>query len=112
MRLALKKLRYGVEFLGGLFPAKAARRYGKAAAALQDVLGQLNDQAETHVLLAGLGRGVPARPIGERLDVQRGIGFMLGWQARSLTAQRAAAERAWETFMAQPLFWHSSGDDA
>ena len=112
VRLALKKLRYGVEFLGGLFPAKAAKRYGKAAAGLQDVLGQLNDQVETHVLLAGLGRGVPARPIGERLDVQRGIGFMLGWQARSMTAQRAAAERAWETFMAQPLFWHPSGDDA
>lgn len=112
VRLALKKLRYGVEFLGGLFPGKAAKRYGKAAGALQDVLGQLNDQAETHVLLAGLGRGVADQPIAERLDVQRGIGFMLGCQAGGLTAQRAAAEQAWQAFMEQPLFWHASGDQA
>jgi CHAD domain-containing protein len=110
VRLALKKLRYGVEFLGGLFPGRAAKRYGKAASALQDVLGQLNDRAETHVLLAGLGSGVADQSIAERLDVQRGIGFMLGAQAGGLTAQRAAAEQAWEAFMAQPLFWHSSGD--
>jgi CHAD domain-containing protein len=31
VRLALKRLRYGVEFLGGLFPGKAAKRYATAA---------------------------------------------------------------------------------
>jgi inorganic triphosphatase YgiF len=110
VRLALKKLRYGVEFLGGLFPGKAAKRYAKAASALQDVLGRLNDQAETRALLRRLADGAPAGPAGARLALARGHGFVLGWQAQGLTGQRAAATAAWDRFMAQPLFWHHSGD--
>jgi CHAD domain-containing protein len=110
VRLALKKLRYGVEFLGALFPGKAAKRYSRAASSLQDVLGQLNDQAETRNLLGQLANGAPARPANERLALERGVGFMLGWQAQNLTDQRAAAEAAWKSFMDQPPFWRESGD--
>lgn len=110
VRLALKSLRYGVEFLRGLFPGKAAKRYSKAASSLQDVLGQLNDQVETRALLGHLAKGAPERPIGDRLALERGLGFMLSWQAQSLTDQRASAQAAWEEFMGQPLFWHECGD--
>lgn len=106
VRLSLKKLRYGVEFLGSLFPGKAAKRYGKAAAALQDVLGQLNDQAESRVLLERLAETAPARPLGERRALERGIGFMLGWQAQGMATQRLAALEAWQGFVAQKPFWH------
>lgn len=112
VRLALKKLRYGVEFLGGLFPEKAAKRYAQAASSLQDVLGLLNDQAETRVLLEQLAAGAPATPVNERLTLERGRGFMLASQAQRLTDQRAAAEAAWEAFKDQKLFWRESGDRA
>jgi triphosphatase len=110
VRLALKKLRYGVEFLGGLFPGKAARRYAKAAAALQDELGLLNDQAEAMRLLDEVASRSPARPAAERLKLERGIGFFLGWQAESLASRRHAAIAAWEAFIAQRPFWHEADD--
>ena len=112
VRLALKKLRYGVEFLGGLFPQKAARRYAKAAAALQDELGLLNDQAEAQALLLGLAARAPAEPAAERLALERGVGFILGWQTESLAARREAATAAWEGFIAQRPFWHDEDGDA
>jgi len=112
VRLALKKLRYGVEFMGGLLPEKAAKRYAKAASSLRDVLGLLNDQAETRVLLERLVAGASATPIDERLTLGRGLGFTLGWQAQRLTDQRAAGEAAWEAFKGQKLFWRESGDRA
>ena len=108
VRLALKKLRYGVEFLGGLFPGKAAKRYAKAAAALQDELGLLNDQVEARDLLEGLASRAPAEPAGERLQLERGIGFIQGWQAESLVSRRAVATAAWEDFIAQRPFWHDA----
>jgi CHAD domain-containing protein len=40
LRKALKKLRYGVDFVGGLFEAKAVRRYEKGCKHLQEVLGR------------------------------------------------------------------------
>lgn len=106
VRLALKKLRYGVEFLGGLFPGKTAKRYAKAAAALQDELGILNDQAEAMALLEGVAARAPAKPAAERLRLERGIGFVLGWQAQALAQRRDAATAAWATFIAQRPFWH------
>jgi len=112
VRLALKKLRYGVEFLGGLFPKKAAKRYAKAAAALQDELGLLNDQAEATALLDELAARAPAKPAAGRLRLERGIGFVLGWQAEALTHRRDAATAAWQTFIAQAPFWHATGDSA
>ena len=110
VRLALKKLRYAVEFLGGLFPGKAARRYAKAAAALQDELGLLNDQAEAMRLLDEVASGSPAEPAAERLKLERGIGFVLGWQAESLASRRHAAIAAWQDFIAQRPFWHEADE--
>ena len=44
MRIAVKKLRYGVEFFEDLFEhAKAHKRYGRALKELQNCLGKLND---------------------------------------------------------------------
>jgi inorganic triphosphatase YgiF len=108
VRLALKKLRYGVEFLGGLFPNKTAKRYAKAAAALQDELGILNDQAEARTLLDELAASAPAEPAAERLHLERGIGFVLGWQAEALSHRRNAATEAWQTFIAQEPFWRGA----
>lgn len=108
VRLALKKLRYGVEFLSGLFPGKAARRFGKAAAALQEVLGDLNDRAECRELLMGL-RSAGALPMARQLDLERGIGFILGWQAEGLGTARRQSEKRWRKFIAQVRFWRESG---
>lgn len=45
LRIAVKKLRYGVEFFAGLFPdaVRERKRFNKHLKALQDALGRLND---------------------------------------------------------------------
>ena len=59
VRKTAKRLRYGMEFLGSLFPGKKrARRYGKfmrSLEKLQDQLGALNDMATAPMVLDRLG---------------------------------------------------------
>jgi inorganic triphosphatase YgiF len=81
LRIALKKLRYGIEFFADLYPPKAAGRYLRATKRLQDRLGQMNDivVAEHHVdsILAAM-----AADDARRLDAARGGGELVGWHAR------------------------------
>lgn len=44
-RIAAKRLRYALEFFGSLFPARLTKRYAAPLAALQESLGQLNDNS-------------------------------------------------------------------
>lgn len=59
LRKSAKKLRYGAEFFGGLYPGKRERRRRKrfvaALETLQDELGMLNDLRIAGELMAGLG---------------------------------------------------------
>lgn len=43
LRVALKRLRYALEFFAPLFPGRRMPRYHLAASRLQDLLGQMND---------------------------------------------------------------------
>lgn len=64
LRIALKHLRYALEFFSALFPAAKFRNYHQAAANLQDLLGRMNDLAvaeqDLNVVLAD-ARGEPIR---------------------------------------------------
>ena len=56
LRKSAKKLRYGAEFFGGLYPGKPRRkRFLAALEALQDELGALNDLRVADELLVRLG---------------------------------------------------------
>jgi triphosphatase len=59
LRIKVKKLRYSAEFFGLLLPGKKAKRRRKpflsALEALQDSLGDLNDQTTGIALLAKFG---------------------------------------------------------
>ena len=43
LRVALKRLRYALEFFAPLFPARRMQRYHQSAAGLLELLGQMND---------------------------------------------------------------------
>lgn len=45
LRIALKRLRYALEFMTPLFPARRMQRYHESAAGLLDLLGRMNDIA-------------------------------------------------------------------
>lgn len=59
-RIAAKHLRYAAEFFRSLFPAARIARYIKRLAALQDVLGRLNDAAVGDALLREAEKADPA----------------------------------------------------
>ena len=52
LRIAFKRLRYALEFLAPLYPAKALRRYLNAATELQELLGAMNDIAVAEAIMA------------------------------------------------------------
>ena len=59
LRIQTKKLRYAIDFLGGLFPHKAVRAYRTALAEIQDCLGALNDTVVVRQLLIAVQKRAP-----------------------------------------------------
>ncbi len=94
LRIAAKKLRYAAEFFAGIYPHKRARLYLAALAALQDVLGALNDAAVTQRLLTEL----PA-PRGQA------AGIVSRWTTCSSQVSLQQFHQAWRNFTLQKVFW-------
>ena len=101
LRIALKGLRYAVDFLGPLFrPASAVRDYAEKAAALQEMLGAATDAAVAESLLA-------------RIDTSRqpelafAAGLVLGWCGRASLADEDTLLRAWRKVKKSGAFWQA-----
>ena len=95
LRKDCKRLRYAAEFFQPLFPDKAARRFIRHLAALQEALGLLNDGAAAAGLLAQLGR------TGQGYAA----GLVIGVAAGSANAVRAEVRQAWHAFRHADPFW-------
>ena len=65
LRLALKKLRYAAEMLGGLYDAEALGHFLRPVKQLQDDLGEANDLRVGHEIVAELARDNGAAAIAE-----------------------------------------------
>jgi triphosphatase len=91
LRIRVKRLRYACEFFAPCFPAAALEPYIGPLAALQDVLGELNDIAVARRFLKALDAGAP-----KRLDAREG---------QLIAALRAARER----FESAPQYWRPPG---
>ena len=61
VRKSLKTLRYGIDFLGGLYGRKRVKAYVQRCKELQEGLGTLNDAAVAESLARALGGADPAR---------------------------------------------------
>lgn len=88
LRIAIKRLRYTLEFFAPLFPRKAVRTYLGRMMALQEDLGLLNDVANAELRLADCATKNPA--------LAEGVAFVHGWYAIRLSEllQRIPAEIA------------------
>jgi inorganic triphosphatase YgiF len=103
LRIAIKKLRYAVEFFGPVFDKTARKPYLKSLKNLQDDFGDLNDLAVAERLLEDL----LARP-GKRDDVKtlhRAAGLVVGWHAHKLAAREIELIGAWDVFFGRSKFW-------
>lgn len=63
LRIALKKLRYTGELLGGLYDASAVHKFAERLKQLQDELGHANDVRVGQDIVAGLSRAGDAGAI-------------------------------------------------
>jgi inorganic triphosphatase YgiF len=80
LRIALKKLRYTVEFLADLFDHHDVKALQKRLKPLQEDLGHLNDVRTAHALTEDVSRHVNE---GGN-EISRAGGIVLGWHDRSL----------------------------
>ncbi|MFM8681084.1 MAG: CHAD domain-containing protein [Alphaproteobacteria bacterium] len=101
LRLRAKKLRYAAEFFRDLFPGRGARRQVEALAAVQGLLGTINDGDSTRALLARLSRG----RAGRDLAMQGGVALVLGWCAAREAACIERLPGPWEEFAGTRPFW-------
>ncbi len=88
LRIALKKLRYGMEFLSPLMPEKSAARYAKTLSRVQNALGFVNDLDVAREQLARVADGDPA--------LLQARAFVCGWHGPRYhrMSQRAIDEAA------------------
>ncbi len=97
-RIALKKVRYAVEFFQSLFDNKDARAYLRVAARVQDELGVYNDMAVATRLLkeidASNGDGVAYA-----------AGFVRGWLAHAQETVATGANKNQKAVHKLKTFW-------
>jgi CHAD domain-containing protein len=99
LRIAIKKLRYPVEFFASLFDAEAAHELRARLVHLQDILGTMNDAATLQRLLSGLHADT------RDVAMAQARGVLMGWSAGRGEALHAELERAWKRFRRTPTFW-------
>lgn len=93
LRKRAKRLRYGLSFARSLLPAQSLKSYQKRLAALQDVLGEINDLVTARERYAGMTDSVaPAW-------------FALGWISCRLDDLYADAQEAIDALSAVRPFW-------
>ena len=98
LRIAAKKLRYAAEFFAPAFGhGKRARGFAARIAALQDLLGEINDGATALRIVAALDDG--------HLAHAAAAGGVAGWAAARRLAALAALPAAWKSFRRAPRFW-------
>jgi inorganic triphosphatase YgiF len=96
-RRRLKRLRYCVEFMSPLFPAKQVRSYLKAIAPAQDALGAFND-------------AVVAQSAFRASSVQEPKAwFAVGWLAARRPALQQSADAKLVALQDAPHFWRKGG---
>ena len=100
LRLALKKLRYGVQLFKGLYPKADRKPYMAAMAKLQDAFGVLNDAVTAPELAdkAAAGQGPEA---------MRAAGFISGYYAARAEAAAKEIDAAWARFEKKQPFWRN-----
>jgi CHAD domain-containing protein len=97
LRRSTKKLRYGAEFLSGLYPRKRVKAHVHAGKELQSLLGNINDAAMTRVFAARLSE--------EHADLAPAIGTLADWSDKRAKKALQRLPKAWDAFCEAKQFW-------
>jgi inorganic triphosphatase YgiF len=101
LRIALKKLRYTIEFLRSLFDKSKVKAFMRLLTPLQDDLGKINDVRTARELVTEV-----ARQANENRDaIARAGGIVLGWHDRVLFEQEPRLRRHVRRLRRAKRFW-------
>jgi len=98
LRKAIKKLRYSVEFVSGLYRHKQVEAYLDPCEELQELLGMVNDAAVTPAALERL------RENGE--DLVPAIDTLAEWAITRGEKARRHVSKPWHELRDAAPFWH------
>ncbi|MBV8796709.1 MAG: CHAD domain-containing protein, partial [Hyphomicrobiales bacterium] len=98
LRKSLKKVRYSVEFLKSIFPAKKAKRFLSHLETLQDALGEINDAA----MAARLAEGLAA---DKHLELAPSVAAISSDRGRAAQDAMKALPKTWQAYCDEPRFW-------
>jgi CHAD domain-containing protein len=111
VRIALKKLRYAVDFFGGVFDPERRTKFFKSLARLQEDLGSMNDVAVAEARLARLV-GVSAEESSDMVAASAlsgkltfAAGCVLGWHRRRAAEIDEHLVKDWYAFARAKPFW-------
>ncbi len=100
LRIALKDLRYAMEFFSGVFgKSRKRQRLLKAAGQLQDILGKHNDAVGVDTLVRQLSES-------RGQDVAHAAGYLIGWHAHEIRVNDMELQQSWRNFKKLAPFWH------
>jgi len=104
LRIALKKLRYSVEFFAPLYPRKRVKRYLAKLKVLQGDLGNLNDIAGVRDVVRGLLKDGKARKTPDTRANYAG-GMVVGWFDAHAPVVAGKALKRYRKFKGVDRFW-------
>ena len=107
VRIALKNLRYAVDFFRTLYPDKTVARFLRRLCALQDTLGHLNDVATAARLALTLAHTDTEQDSPTAAAANRGAGIVLGWHGHTLIDDEPHLISQWSKFRKSKRFWHT-----
>jgi CHAD domain-containing protein len=105
LRIAIKKLRYSMEFMPAAYSEKKVKAFRLDLTRLQDGLGHMNDVALTEARLDHLTAAKDGA--GSRSDLNKASGQVLGWCARSAQESQTDIWDIWEGLRDKLPFWRS-----
>jgi CHAD domain-containing protein len=98
LRKSLKKLRYGIDDLQAVLPAKAAKSYLRKCKKLQRTLGDTNDA----VTAIGLANHLDE---DARFDLAPAVGMLAKRLERRRSEGLQELAKRWKAFRSEPRFW-------
>jgi triphosphatase len=110
VRIALKRLRYALDFFGGVFDGAPKKKFVKKLARLQDDLGRMNDVAVAEAMLARLvgvasDGSEPAASVAPPGQLAFAAGGILGWHRRRAAEIDLHLVEDWNAFVRAEPFW-------
>ena len=108
LRIALKKLRYSLDFFASLYPEGAVKPFQKRLSRMQDILGLLQDVAVARSTLKHLVEEPEGALHGPRPEVSFVAGIVYGWHLDRAASAWKDAVSCWKRFAKAEPFWQAA----